>query len=222
MKLLIENIDPSSLQLIKEDVKNDLGIASRVYRLRGPMLAANLKNRNGRIYQLETLAREVQSYNDSFIKLSRSVGTLDHDSTPNIALDRVSHVLEDLYMEGDVGFGTARIIDTPCGRIAQNLMDAGIQLGMSTRGVGSLSGEMVGDDFNLLSVDIVQQPSCQKAYVESVYEGKEWIAQGDKFVEAAIVSLKKKMDKQYDKFGQSDLALKYMLEFVEQIRLKTV
>lgn len=219
MKLLIETIDPMALQLIKEDIM-DGEIKKRIYKLRGPYLASNLKNRNGRVYARETLMREVANYYENYIKVNRSVGTLDHDSTPNIALDRVSHVIEDLKMDGDIGYGTARVIDTPCGRIAQNLMEAGIQLGMSTRGVGSLSGEMVGDDFNLLSVDIVQQPSCQHAYVESVVEGRDWIAQGDKFVEAAIDNLKRKMDKRYDKFGQSAIALNYLNEFLAEIGKK--
>lgn len=219
MKLLIENIDPSSLQLITEVI--DIGgEKKKVYRLKGPFLGANEKNRNGRIYSESLLIREVRNYNEQFIKNNRAVGTLDHDSTPNINLDRISHVIEQLSMDGNIGYGTAKIIETPCGKIAMNLMDAGVQLGMSTRGVGSINGDMVGEDFQLLSVDIVQMPSCQKAYVESVIEGREWIASGDKFVEAAIDELKKKLDTRADHFGSSKLTLNYLNDFLSAIKNK--
>ena len=208
MKLIIENIDPGSLQLITENITVD-GEKKKIYRLKGPFLGAGEKNRNGRIYSESLLIREVKNYNNEYIKNNRAVGTLDHDSSPNINLDRISHVIESLTMDGNIGYGTAKIIDSPCGRIAQDLMNAGIQLGMSTRGVGSINGDMVGEDFQLLSVDIVQMPSCQKAYVESVIEGRDWVAAGDKFVEAAIDALKTKLDARSDRFGSSKHTLKY-------------
>lgn len=221
MKLLIENIDPASLEIITENVVGDGGEKKKIYRLKGPFLGANEKNRNGRIYPIELLVREVKKYNEDCISKNRAIGTLDHDQTPQINLDRVSHIIESLVMDGNIGFGVAKIIDTPCGRIAQNLMDAGIQLGMSTRGVGSINGDTVGEDFQLISAgDIVQMPSCQRAYVESVIEGREWIASGNTFVEVAIDDLKKKLDARSDHFGSSKLTLNYLNDFISKIKNK--
>jgi hypothetical protein len=182
MKLIREFIDLKDLEIIKEDAEVD-GVKKKVFKLKGIMLQAECKNRNGRIYPKSIIEREVGKYVTDKIGKRQSVGTLDHGDTPNIDLDRISHVIEVLKMEGNNGIGCARLIDTPCGRIAKTLVEEGIVLGMSTRGVGSLENDKVKDDFQLISIDLVNNPSAPQAFVESVLEAKDWILQGEKWIE---------------------------------------
>jgi len=181
MKLLREFIDFRDLEVIKEDIEVD-GKKQKAYYLEGIMLQAGVKNRNGRIYPHEILVREVGNYCKEKVSNNLAVGTLDHGETPNIDLDRISHVIVSLKMEGDNGKGKARLLDTPCGRIAKALVDEGIVLGMSTRGVGSLENDMVKEDFQLISIDLVNNPSAPKAFVHSVVENTDWILKGSKWV----------------------------------------
>ena len=235
MKLLCEFIDKKDLQIIKEDSVETSGEKKRNYFLEGIMLQGNIKNRNGRIYPNQILQREVNNYCNEKVLKNLAVGCLDHGETPNLDLDRISHVIVSLRMEGDNGIGKARLLDTPCGRIAKVLVDEGIVLGMSTRGVGSLDGETVKEDFQLISIDLVNNPSApkalQKAFVESIVENTDWILRGDKWickdgkcklikseevqtesiksesiVEKAVTQLKKDVDKNAES--------KYMLEHV--------
>lgn len=217
MKLLCEFIEKGDLQILNE-VKNDI----KICRLKGPFLEAAVKNKNGRIYSEDIIIREVKKYNEEKISKKRSLGELDHPENPTINLERVSHVVESLVMEGNKGIGVARLMDTPMGRIARTLVDEGILLGMSTRGVGTLDGEMVKDDYFLIGVDIVCDPSAPSAFVEGVLENKEYIMNGDQIVEVAIQNLQKSVDKKYDPKSISNHVLRYMNNFLEEIQQKNV
>ena len=161
MKLLREFVSHDSLQLISEDSEG----SNKSYYLKGPFLQANVKNRNGRKYMQETLIREVKDFNEEKIKTNRSIGELDHPESPAINLDRISHIITELTMDGDIGVGCAKLLDTPMGKIAKALVQDGVQLGMSTRGVGTLDGDLVKDDYKLITVDIVADPSAPTAPV---------------------------------------------------------
>jgi len=219
MKLLREYVPYNNIKMISEEVEG-----KKNYFLKGPFLEANVKNRNGRKYMQETLDREVKDFYETKIKTKRSMGELDHPPEPTINLDRISHVITDLKMEGNIGYGVAKLLNTPCGQIAKALVDDGIQLGMSTRGVGTLDGDLVKDDFKLITIDIVADPSASTAFVEGVLENKNYIV-GDngEIVEAAVEQLQRNMDKAvrenvFDKASFSAATLDYMKEFINSIR----
>ena len=221
MKLLREFVSTDDIQLITEEIE---GSAKKNYLLRGPFLQANVKNRNGRKYMRETLEREVKDFYETKIKTHRSIGELDHPPEPTINLDRISHLITDLKMDGDVGFGEARLLDTPMGLIAKALVDDGVQLGMSTRGVGTLDGDMVKDDYKLITVDIVADPSAPTAFVEGVLENREYIVSetGD-IVESAVRQLKADMDEavKHNKFDKKEFSkevLAYLDDFLKSVR----
>jgi len=221
MKLLREFVSHDSLQLLTEDSE---GSGSKSYFLRGPFLQASVKNRNGRKYMRETLEREVKDFYKTKIQTHRSIGELDHPPEPTINLDRISHIITELAMDGDVGMGCAKLLDTPMGKIAKALVQDGVQLGMSTRGVGTLDGDMVKDDYKLITVDIVADPSAPTAFVEGVLENKEYIvSETGEIVEAAVRQLKRNMDKatqshRYNKEEFSKATLMYMDQFLKSIR----
>jgi hypothetical protein len=222
MKLLKEFVDIKDLSIINEDVDVN-GTKEKVIRLKGPFLEANQKNKNGRTYPRSVLEREVKRYNEEKIAKNRAVGTLDHEDTPQINLERISHKIESLVMEGDLGIGVAKLIDTPMGRIAKTIVSEGIILGISTRGVGSLEESgTVKDDFLLVCADLVADPSCSKALLDSVLENKEYIMDGDQIVEVAVRNLQKSVDKKYDPSSMSNYALRYMMKFLEDINKKTI
>lgn len=236
-KLLREFIEFKDLEVLKEDVEID-GSKQKIYKLRGIMIQSECRNRNGRVYPKAIIEREIKKYSDEKIVRKQSVGTLDHGDTPNIDLDRISHVIESLQMDGNNGLGVAKLIDTPCGRIAMTLVREGIVLGMSTRGVGSLENDKVKDDFQLISIDLVNNPSAPEAFVESVMENKDWILAGEKWVCAdgkcklvkeneVIEAVKKEnivetaiteMEEKVYRNGLSKHALEYMLEFMNKIK----
>lgn len=216
MKLLTEMISFDKLELIKE---NDAE-GKKIFRLKGPFLEASIKNKNGRIYSKEILVREVNDFCESKIKKNRSMGELDHPENPTVNLERVSHIIESLEMKDNVGFGVAKLIDTPMGRIAKTLVDEGIIVGMSTRGVGTLDGETVKEDYKLITVDIVADPSAPNCFVEGVLENKEYIMQGDRIVEIAVQNLQKKVEKKYNPNSMSNHVLDYMMEFIQEIQQK--
>jgi hypothetical protein len=218
-KLLTEFISFEQLEILQESIKDASGVEKKVYKLKGPFLEANIKNKNGRIYPGEVLNREVKDFCETKIKTKRSMGELDHPENPQINLERVSHIIEDLYMKDNTGFGVAKIIDTPMGRIAETLVREGVVVGMSTRGVGSLDGDKVQGDYKLITIDIVADPSAPNAFVEGVLENKEYIIGKDgDIVEVAINNMKKKLDERYDKFGSSKKALCALLSFMEDIK----
>ena len=148
--------------------------------IEGPFLVAEKKNRNGRLYEAATLRKEVDRYTEEYINKHRAFGELGHPETPSINLDRVSHMITSLKEEGNVWIGKAKILDTPMGLIARSLIEGGAQLGVSSRGMGSLKNingvNVVQPDFYLATAaDIVADPSAPGAFVQGIMEGKEWM-----------------------------------------------
>jgi|TARA_B110000305_G_scaffold221593_1_gene264455 hypothetical protein len=174
MKLITETLE--NVEYITEEVKGKTN-----YKIRGVFLQSEIKNRNGRVYPKETLAKEVSRYNREFVEQKRAFGELGHPDGPTVNLERVSHMITKLYPDGNNFIGEAKIMDTPYGKIVKNLIDEGAKLGVSSRGMGSLErsrgGEArVGNDFYLATAaDIVADPSAPDAFVEGIMEGKEWI-----------------------------------------------
>lgn len=205
------------LQVIKEEVEG-----KKIFRLKGPFLEAEIENKNGRVYSKDILVREVNDFVDGKIKKNRSMGELDHPENPQINLERVSHIIESLEMKDNVGYGCAKLIDTPMGRIAKTLVDEGIIVGMSTRGVGTLDGKTVKEDYKLITVDIVADPSAPNCFVEGVLENKEFVIDGDRIVEIAVHNLQKAVDKKYNPKSMSGDVLSYMMRFLEEIQQKKV
>ena len=173
MKLITETIENIEVLTEERNGKKD-------YKIKVIFMQADIKNRNGRIYPVGTLAKEVKRYNEQFINKKRAFGELGHPDGPTVNLERVSHMITSLKPEGKNFIGEAKIMDTPYGKIVKNLIDEGAQLGVSSRGMGSLQsgsqGNVVGKDFYLATAaDIVADPSAPDAFVEGIMEGKEWV-----------------------------------------------
>jgi hypothetical protein len=177
MKLITEEV--SKVKFISEGK----GANKKLY-IEGVFLQGGIKNRNGRMYPVETLSREVGRYNESFVKKGRALGELGHPDGPTVNLDRVSHKITSLVQEGNNFRGKAQLLSTPMGKIASSLIDEGVTLGVSSRGVGSLredntGAKVVGEDFQLATAaDIVADPSAPDAFVNGIMEGKEWVWEG--------------------------------------------
>ena len=192
MRLIAEELtDVKFLTEEKEGKKN--------YFIEGIFLQAELKNRNGRMYPQKTLAREVAKYDESYIKSGRALGELGHPDGPSINLDRVSHKIESLKEDGNNFIGRAKILDTPNGKIAKSLLDEGVRLGVSSRGMGSIRKEdncnVVMDDFMLATAaDIVADPSAPNAFVNGIMEGKEWVWNNGILQESAVAEIKQEID----------------------------
>ena len=153
---------------------------SKSTKIKGIFMQAETKNRNGRVYPMEVLGKEVGRYNKELVEKKRAFGELGHPDGPTVNLDRVSHLIEELYPEGKNIIGKAKILDTPNGKIVKELLNAGAKLGVSSRGMGTLEkreyANYVGKDFYLATAgDIVADPSAPEAFVEGIMEGKEWI-----------------------------------------------
>ena len=167
--------------------------------IKGIFLQTEITNRNGRMYKFDTMNREVGKYNEEFIQRGRALGELGHPEGPTVNLDRVSHKIVELYPEGKNFIGKAKLLETPMGKIAKNLLEEGVQLGVSSRGLGSLKKEgttsIVADDFILsTAADIVADPSAPDAFVEGIMEGKEWALVDGKIKEAQIEAIKASLD----------------------------
>ena len=174
MKLITEYTE-NDVQCIVE--KNAQG--EKKFVIEGIFMSAEQKNRNGRIYPKQIMERAVDKYVNEQVSKKRSVGELNHPEGPTVNLDKVSHLITDLQWEGNDVVGKAQILDTPMGRIVKGLLEGGVQLGVSTRGMGSLenrNGVMyVKDDYMLNTVDIVQDPSAPSAFVNGIMEGVDWV-----------------------------------------------
>ena len=169
------------------------------YKIRGVFLQADIKNRNGRVYPMQVLEKEVAKYNRNFIREKRAYGELGHPEGPTVNLERVSHLTTSLVPDGKNFIGEAKIMETPMGKIVKSLMDEGCKLGVSSRGMGSLQQKggtnYVKDDFYLATAaDIVADPSAPNAFVEGIMEGKEWVWNHGALVEAHVAELKQKLD----------------------------
>ena len=174
MKLITETIE--NIEVLTEQNAN----GKKDYKIKGIFMQADIKNRNGRVYPVQTLAKEVKRYNEQFINKKRAFGELGHPDGPTVNLERVSHMITSLKPEGKNFIGEAKIMDTPYGKIVKNLIDEGAVLGVSSRGMGSIQQQggrnMVGKDFYLATAaDIVADPSAPDAFVEGIMEGKEWV-----------------------------------------------
>ncbi len=192
MKLITEQIEPVEILVEEKDGKKDTYI-------KGVFLQTEITNRNGRMYKFGTMNREVQKYNEEFIKRGRALGELGHPDGPTINLDRVSHKIVELQPEGHNFIGKAKLLETPMGKIAKSLLEEGVQLGVSSRGLGSLKKEngnsVVADDFVLsTAADIVADPSAPDAFVEGIMEGREWTLVDGKIKEAQIEAVKESLD----------------------------
>ena len=193
VKLFSESVE--DVEYITEANKD----GNKSYKIKGIFLQADIKNRNGRIYPMEILEKEVGKYNRNFIREKRAYGELGHPDGPTVNLERVSHITTSLTPDGKNFIGEAKIMDTPMGKIVKNLMDEGCKLGVSSRGMGSLQqrngANYVKDDFYLATAaDIVADPSAPNAFVEGVMEGKEWVWNNGALVESHVAELRKKFD----------------------------
>ena len=198
MKLIREEIESVDFIVEERNGKKSLYIE-------GVFLQGNIKNRNGRMYPMETLRREVGRYNESNVQSGRALGELGHPDGPTVNLDRVSHKIVSLKESGSNFVGKAKILNTPMGKIASALIEDGVKLGVSSRGIGSLKQtregvNIVGDDFMLATAaDIVADPSAPDAFVEGIMEGKDWVWDGgilrEKFAEKTYKQINTLIDK---------------------------
>ena len=193
LKLISEEIQ--DVEYITEQKDN----GKKNYKIKGIFMQADIKNRNGRVYPMEVLEKEVRRYNKEQIKENRAFGELGHPEGPTINLERASHMITALYPDGKNFIGEAKILSTPMGKIVENLMEDGAKLGVSSRGMGSLNqkngANYVRNDFYLATAaDIVADPSAPNAFVEGIMEGKEWVWNHGSLVEAHVAKLKKEFD----------------------------
>ena len=216
MKLITEEV--SNVKIITEGK----GSSKKLY-IEGVFLQGNIKNRNGRMYPVETLSREVGRYNESFIKKGRALGELGHPEGPTVNLDRVSHKITSLVQEGDNFKGKAQLLNTPMGKIASSLLDEGVMLGVSSRGVGSLREDrdgckVVGEDFMLATAaDIVADPSAPDAFVSGIMEGKEWIWEGGILREQQAAQTQKRINTLVDQKRLEEKKLELFGDFLSNL-----
>ena len=174
MKLITEYVE-NNLEVIAES-KNG---GEKQYTIEGIFMQSNKKNRNGRIYEKKTMEKAVEKYINEQVKTGRAVGELNHPEGPTVNLDKVSHKITSLEWKGNDVMGKASILKTPMGKIVEGLLEGGVKLGVSSRGMGSLvqknGTSYVGDDFMLSTIDIVQDPSAPSAFVNGVMEGVDWV-----------------------------------------------
>jgi len=192
MRLIAEEI--VQVEFLSEE-KN----GKKSHFIEGVFLQSEIKNKNGRVYPQGVLAREVAKYDEHHIQKGRALGELGHPEGPSINLDRVSHKIESLKEDGNNFVGRAKILETPMGNIAKNLLDEGVRLGVSSRGMGSLKEKdgvnFVADDFMLATAaDIVADPSAPDAFVDGIMEGKEWVWDNGILKESAVAQIKKEID----------------------------
>ena len=193
MKLITETTE--NIEVITEAKGN-----GNEYKIRGIFLQGDIKNRNGRIYPVEVLSKEVGRYNKEFVEKKRAFGELGHPDGPTVNLERVSHMITSLKPEGRNFIGEAKIMDTPYGKIVKNLIDEGAQLGVSSRGMGSMKQvngkNVINSDFYLATAaDIVADPSAPDAFVEGIMEGKEWVWENGKIQSLEIEKYREVIEK---------------------------
>ena len=216
MKLITEEV--SKVKFITEGK----GAKKKMY-IEGVFLQGDIKNRNGRMYPVNTLSREVNRYNESFIKKGRALGELGHPDGPTVNLDRVSHKITSLRQEGRNFVGKAQLLDTPMGKIAKSLIDEGVTLGVSSRGIGSLKTttegyKVVGEDFMLATAaDIVADPSAPDAFVSGIMEGKEWIWDGGILREQQAAQTQKRINTLVDQKRLEEKKLELFGDFLTNL-----
>ena len=208
----------TTVKLISEEVQDIEYITEekedgeKNYKIKGIFMQADIKNRNGRVYPMEILQKEVKRYNKQYINEKRAFGELGHPDGPTVNLERASHMITGLYPDGKNFIGEAKILSTPMGNIVKNLMDEGAKLGVSSRGMGSLDqkngANYVRDDFYLATAaDIVADPSAPNAFVEGIMEGKEWIWDNGTLVESELIRMRERINTRVRKRQASEDAL---------------
>ena len=216
MKLITERIE--QVQYITEATEN----GKKNLYITGPFLVYDKPNKNNRLYTKGTLSKEVGRYNEEFVKTNRALGELGHPDTPSINLERVSHKIVSLEDNGEAFIGKAMILETPYGQIVKNFIDSGVNLGVSSRGMGSLTQtkegyNLVQDDFKLATAaDIVADPSAPGAFVNGIMENKEWLFVDGRFVEADIESAKKQI-RQASRKDIEQVALTLFESFIRKL-----
>ena len=216
MKLITEEV--TNVKIITEGK----GAGKKLY-IEGVFLQGNIKNRNGRMYPMETLAKEVGRYNETFVQKGRALGELGHPDGPTVNLDRVSHKITSLVQEGNNFRGKAQILSTPMGKIASSLLDEGVKLGVSSRGVGSLQTtsegcKIVGEDFQLATAaDIVADPSAPDAFVDGIMEGREWVWEGGILREQLATQTKKRINTLVDQKALEENKLQLWSDFLSNL-----
>ena len=216
MKLITEVVeDLRCITEAREDGKKNVYIE-------GIFLQGGIKNRNGRMYPVETLEKEVNRYDESYIQKGRALGELGHPDGPSINLDRVSHMIKELRQDGNNFIGKAKIMDTPYGNIVKNLMSEGAVVGVSTRGLGSLvegknGVKVVGNDFYLATcADIVADPSAPDAYVRGIMENKAWVWDNGIIREADVSTQKQVIQKSSQKDLEENM-IKVFKDFISKL-----
>lgn len=218
MKLITElNEDVKCLIEEKEGQKK--------FFITGPFIQTEQQNRNGRIYSRGIMEKEVRRYNEQYVNTNRALGELGHPDGPSINLDRVSHKIVSLQQEGNDFIGKAEILGTPMGVIARNLLESGVRLGVSTRGMGSVAQKngvtYVQDDFHLATAaDIVADPSAPDAFVQGIMEGVEWVWDNGILKQQQIESFKSEIDSRVGKRDYEETAIKVFEHFLVSLRKK--
>ena len=215
MKLISEEIESVDILTEEKDGKKTLYIT-------GPFLQAEMVNRNKRCYPLATMVKEVKRYSDEFVSKGRALGELGHPDGPQINLDRVSHKIVSLHQEGNNFVGKAQILGTPMGKIASSLLADGVKLGVSSRGMGSITQQegisYVGEDFMLATAaDIVADPSAPDAFVDGVMEGKEWVWEGSVLREKNLTTIKKTINTLVDEKRLEEHKLTLFQKFLQDL-----
>jgi len=216
MKLITEEV--TNVKIITEGK----GASKKLY-IEGVFLQGEIKNRNGRMYPINVLSREVDRYCEQFVNKGRALGELGHPDGPTVNLDRVSHKITSLVQEGNNFVGKAQILNTPMGKIASSLLDEGVMLGVSSRGVGSLQTtseghKIVGEDFMLATAaDIVADPSAPDAFVSGIMEGKEWVWDGGILREQLAERTQKRINTLIDQRRLDEQKLNLFQEFLSNL-----
>jgi len=217
----------NKVKLISEQFINDVEYITeeadngkKNYKIKGIFMQADIKNKNGRVYPMEILQKEVKRYNKEFINEKRAYGELGHPEGPTVNLERASHMITALYPDGKNFIGEAKVLSTPMGEIVKSLMDEGAKLGVSSRGMGSLEqkngANYVRDDFYLATAaDIVSDPSAPSAFVEGIMEGKEWVWTHGALLEADLVEMKERINTRIRK----KQALEQNIEFAKFLKM---
>ena len=214
MKLISEEIQNAEMLVEETNGKKN-------YKIKGVFLQSDIKNRNGRIYENDILTKEVKRYNQEFINKKRAFGELGHPDGPTVNLERVSHMITKLSPEGKNFIGEAKIMDTPYGKIVKGLIDEGAQLGVSSRGMGSLvnknGANYVGKDFYLATAaDIVADPSAPDAFVEGIMENKEWVWDNG-VIKAQDIEEYKEHIKEAKRLKLAEAKVKVFKNFIEKL-----
>jgi len=213
--LLITEVN-DNINLITEGSEKD-----KQYHIEGVFMEAEKKNRNGRRYPKDILEKEVARYNKEFVESNRAMGELGHPDGPTVNLERVSHIIKELKQDGNNITGKAKILDTPYGKIVKNLIDEGVKIGVSSRGMGSLKNvngvNEVQKDFMLAAVDIVADPSAPNAFVEGIMEGKEWVWDNGVLQPRHIESYRDRIERASTKVDRQEAKLYAFADFLSKL-----